>query len=107
MLRAHLCGISLGHSAGVAQHRDRAVSRVSVPPNGVSASRGAPTSSKEITVSWTVVPDASYLVLQSMVPASTCFTQAATGVTTTCWTSGSLKTCQNYWYEVVAQIGVN
>jgi hypothetical protein len=77
-------------------------------PSGVTAACDAPTSSKTIDVSWTAVAHAStYTVYDSTTSVTGTYSSVATGVTTTSWTSGTLKPNKNYWFEVTAIVGSN
>ena len=58
-------------------------------------------------VSWAAVTHATtYTVYQSTTSATSGFTAAATGVTTTSWTSSTLNS-GNYWYKVTVTLGGN
>ncbi len=58
-------------------------------------------------ISWSTVTHASnYTVDQSTTSATTGYTAAATGVTGSSWTSGTLS-ATTYWFEVVALAGTN
>jgi hypothetical protein len=60
----------------------------------------------QITVSWSAVPHAAtYTVYQSTTSASGPYTAAATGLTTTTWTSSVPLAAGTYWYEITATIG--
>src|ERR1700758_5382834 len=60
-----------------------------------------------IKVTWSSVTHAStYSVYQATSAATGPYSLAASGVTTTTWTSGSLAT-GNYWFEVAALQGTN
>jgi hypothetical protein len=60
----------------------------------------------QITVSWSAVPHAAtYVVYQSTTSASGPYTAAATGLTTTTWTSSAPLSTGTYWYEVTATVG--
>ena len=76
-------------------------------PTGVSAACAAPTTSKTIKVSWSAVTHATnYSVYDSTTSATGTYTLVASGVTSP-WTSGTLTTGTNYWFEVVTNVGSN
>jgi hypothetical protein len=91
-------GVAAG-SAGLAQ------SQPATPPATVTATCTSPATAKTITVTWSPVPHATYTVWESTTSATAGFTQVATGLTATTWTSGALKVNRSYWYEVSATIG--
>ena len=75
-------------------------------PSGVAASCPSPTVSKTIKVAWNAVTHAtSYSVYQSTTSATGTYSLAIGGLTTTSWTSGTLTSGTNYWYEVVVLVG--
>jgi hypothetical protein len=75
-------------------------------PGGVGAVCAAPTTAKTIKVTWSAVSLAtSYSVYDATTSASGTYTQVATGVTATSWTSGTLTSGTNYWFKVAALIG--
>jgi len=77
-------------------------------PTGVSATCAAPTISKTIKVSWTAVTHATnYAVYDSTTSATGPYSSIASGVATTSWTSGTLTTGTNYWFEVTVNFGSN
>ena len=47
----------------------------------------------------------SYSVYESTTSATGTYTLAASGITTTSWTSGTLTASTNYWFEVLALVG--
>ncbi len=64
-------------------------------------------SSNTIKVTWSAVTDASSYTVYEATSASTGpYSAAATGITSTSWTSGSLSS-GNYWFEVSAYEGTN
>ena len=76
-------------------------------PTSVAAACTA-SNQKTIIVSWAAVAHAaSYTVFQSTTSALTGYSQVATGVATTSWTSASLATGKQYWYEVTVTVGTN
>ena len=76
------------------------------PPGTVTASCTAPLTARTITVSWNGVSHAtSYNVYVSTTSSTAGFAVVATGVTTTTWTSGTLKNNTTYWYAVAAVAG--
>jgi cellulose 1,4-beta-cellobiosidase len=88
-------------SAGQAQARG-----VPAAPTGATAACTS-SSAKTVKVSWTAVTRAtSYTMYDTTTSASGTYTSAATGVTTTSWTSGTLSAA-NYWFEVAAYAGTN
>ncbi len=77
-------------------------------PTGVTAACTNPSFSKTITVSWTAVTHATtYTVYDSTTSATGTYSSIATGVTTTSWTSGTLTSGTNYWFEVTVSVGSN
>lgn len=63
-------------------------------------------SSSTVTVTWDAVPHAaSYTVYESSTSASSGYAQAATEITATTWTSGTLKKSKSYWFELTATVG--
>ena len=77
-------------------------------PAGIGAACAAPTTSKTVTVSWNTVTHATtYSVYESTTSATGTYTLAASGITTTSWTSGTLTAGAHYWFEVVTTIGTN
>ncbi len=77
-------------------------------PGGVSAACAAPTTSKTVTVGWNTVTHATtYSVYESTTSATGTYTVAASGISTTSWTSGTLTAGTNYWFEVVTTVGTN
>ncbi len=77
-------------------------------PTGVTAACNAPTTAKTIKVSWTAVNHATtYTVYDSTTSATGTYSSIATGVTTTSWTSGTLTSGTNYWFEVTVTVGSN
>ena len=75
-----------------------------VAPTGVSESCGSLFTPK-ITVSWTASTGATgYKIYVSTTSSSSGFTLAASGVSGTSWTSGTL-TNATYWYSVSATYG--
>jgi hypothetical protein len=80
------------------------------PANPVSVCTGV---SPTVKVTWTAVaspahgnPAISYTVFESTTSASSGYSAAATGITGTSWTSGSLAAGE-YWFEVAASYGTN
>jgi hypothetical protein len=76
-------------------------------PTGVAAACVSSTG-YTIKVSWTAPSTrvTKYTVYQATSTTSTPGTYTSTGTaTTTSWTSGTLATGKNYWYEVVASYG--
>jgi cellulose 1,4-beta-cellobiosidase len=64
--------------------------------------------SKTIKVSWTAVTHATtYTVYDSTTSATGTYSSVAAGVATTSWTSGTLSSGTNYWFEVTASVGSN
>jgi hypothetical protein len=85
-----------------------AASIAASPPTGVTATCVSSTG-YTIKISWTA-PNThvtSYTVYQATSTTTTPGTYASvkTGVTTTSWTTGTLTTGENYWYEVVSLFG--
>jgi hypothetical protein len=77
-------------------------------PASVTAACAAPTTAKTIKVSWGAITHAtSYSVYESTTSATGTYTVAASGITTTSWTSGTLTANTNYWFEVVTAVGTN
>lgn len=77
-------------------------------PTGVAAACNAPTTAKTIKVTWTAVVHATtYTIYDSTTSATGTYSAIATGVTTTSWTSSTLTSGTNYWFEVTASIGSN
>lgn len=68
-------------------------------PTNVTATCTNPSTVKTITVSWTAVPRATYLIYQSTTSATAGFSYV-TSTTSLTWTSGSLTYGVKYWYEV-------
>lgn len=93
-------GLGVG-SKGQAQARD-----LPSTPTGVSAACTSPLG-KTIQVTWDAVSTATtYTVYRSTTSATAGFTVAASGVTATSWTSGTLSN-GTYWFQVAAYIGSN
>jgi hypothetical protein len=93
------------HTASSAEAHSQTVPSA---PTGATATCNAPTTAKTIKVSWTAVTHATtYTVYDSTTSATGTYSSIATGVTTTSWTSGSLNTNTNYWFEVTVSIGSN
>ena len=62
---------------------------------------------KTIKVTWSAALHAtSYVIYQSTTSSSSGFTQVATGITATTWTSATLVSGQ-YWYRVATKTGSN
>lgn len=76
-------------------------------PAAPSASASCYLLALQITVSWSAVTHAgSYSVYESTKSSSGPFTVAASGLTTTSWTSPALAT-GTYWFEVTATLGTS
>jgi hypothetical protein len=77
-------------------------------PTGIAATCAAPTTSKTIKVTWNAVTHAtSHSIYDSTTSAGGTYSLVASGVVTTSWTSGTLTSGTNYWFEVVAVVGSN
>ncbi len=77
-------------------------------PASPAAACAAPTTSKTIKVTWSAVAHATaYSVYESTTSATGTYSLVASGVATTSWTSGTLTSGTNYWFEVVAVVGSN
>ena len=77
-------------------------------PIGPTAACAAPTTAKTIQVSWSAVTHATnYTVYDATTSATGTYSVAASGVTGTSWTSGTLHNNTNYWFEVTASVGSN
>ena len=75
-------------------------------PTGAAATCTSATAAT-VTLTWNAVTLASsYDIYESTASASSGYSLAATGVTGTSWTSGSLA-LGNYWFEVAALTGSN
>ena len=75
-------------------------------PGSTGATCAAPTTAKTIKVTWSAVLLAtSYSVYDATTSASGTYTQVASGVIGTSWTSGTLTSATNYWFKVTALIG--
>ena len=75
-------------------------------PTGVSAACLSPLGAT-IKVTWTLVTEAtSFTIYDSTTSATGGYAIIASGVAGATWTSGTLST-GNYWFEVVAHIGIN
>lgn len=75
-------------------------------PTGIGAACATPSGSV-VTVTWNpVVPATSYSVLQSTRSAGGPYKVVASGLVGTSWGSGRLST-GNYWFEVMASVGIN
>jgi hypothetical protein len=75
-------------------------------PGSVGATCAAPTTAKTIKVTWSAVSLAtSYSVYDATTSASGTYTQVASGLTGTSWTSSTLTSGTNYWFKVTALIG--
>ncbi|MGO9659684.1 MAG: hypothetical protein ACLQVK_16800 [Acidimicrobiales bacterium] len=72
-------------------------------PAGVSAACVS-SSSKEITVTWRAVADASTYTVYDSTSVDGTYASKATGETGTTWT-GTISTAGNYWFEVAAYVG--
>ena len=75
-----------------------------VPPSGVTATCTAPNTAKTITVTWTAVAHATYVIYQSTTSATAGYSAVATTAAPS-WTSGNLSSGLTYWYEVSSLIG--
>jgi len=76
-------------------------------PGSPAASCAAPTTAKTITVTWSAVTHATgYTIYDSTTSATGSYSQIGTS-TTSPWTSSTLTSGTNYWFEVVANIGSN
>lgn len=60
-----------------------------------------------VAVSWSAVSRAKYTVYQSSTSSTSGFTQVATGLTATSWTSPTLAAGRSYWFQVAASVGTN
>lgn len=77
-----------------------------VAPAGLAAACVSATGSK-ITVIWIAVSHAtSYTIYDSTTSATSGYSVAVSGVTSTSWTSASLAS-GNYWFEVSSSVGTN
>ena len=77
-------------------------------PTGIAASCAAPTTAKTIKVTWNAVTHATtYSIYDSTTTAGGTYSLMASGVSGTSWTSGTLTSGTNYWFEVVAVVGSN
>jgi len=95
------------HAAAVSSGEAKAQALPSAP-TGVSAACAAPTTAKTIKISWSAVTHATnYSVYDSTTSATGTYGVIASGVTTTSWTSGSLSSGTNYWFEVATNVGSN
>jgi hypothetical protein len=75
-------------------------------PGSVGATCAAPTTAKTVKVTWSAVSLAtSYSVYDATTSASGTYTQVASGISGTSWTSGTLTNSTNYWFKVTALIG--
>jgi hypothetical protein len=72
-------------------------------PAGVSAACMSSTS-KEITVTWGAVADASTYTVYDSTSMNGTYASKATGQTGTSWT-GTISTAGNHWFEVAAYMG--
>lgn len=87
-----------------ASHAQAAAQAAPAAPAGVAA---ACASGRTITVTWSAVAHAaSYTIWQSTTSATGGYTTAASGITTTTWTTPTLSSA-HYWFEVTARVGVN
>jgi hypothetical protein len=76
-------------------------------PTSPSAACSGLLLSPHLVVTWTGVPNAStYTVYQSTTAATGPFVVAATGITTTTWTSPVLGT-GGFWFQISATVGSN
>ena len=76
-------------------------------PASPAATCPAPTSAKTIKVTWTSVTHATgYTIYDSTTSATGTYASIGTA-TTSPWTSGTLTSGTNYWFEVIADIGSN
>jgi hypothetical protein len=77
-------------------------------PGSPAASCNSPLTTKTIKVTWSAVARATtYSVYDSTTTATGTYSLVASGVATTSWTSGTLVSSTNYWFEVLAKIGSN
>jgi len=77
-------------------------------PSAATATCAKSQTSPTVVVAWAgVAPATSYSVLQSTTSATTGYSVAASGLTSTSWTSGSLTAGATYWFEVVTNVGTN
>ena len=75
-------------------------------PTGAASSCQSSTVSK-VTVAWNTVTHATaYSVFQSTTSSTSGFSLAASGISTSPWTSGNLSS-GNYWFKVTATEGSN
>ena len=95
----------VAHVAAGSKGESRA-SVLPAAPTGIAASCAAPTTSETIKVTWNAVTHATtYSVYDSTTTVGGTYSLVASGVSTTSWTSGTLTSGTNYWFEVVAVVG--
>jgi hypothetical protein len=76
-------------------------------PTGVTATCVS-SSQNKLTVTWGAVTRAtSYTLYYSITSSSSGFLVAATGLTSTSWSSPSLSSGRTYWFQVSASVGSN
>jgi len=76
-------------------------------PTGVAAACTGLLLSPKANVTWSAVTHAtSYAVFQSSTSSTSGFSQVASGIVTTSWTSSALGT-GTFWFRVVAYDGTN
>ncbi len=76
-------------------------------PGSPAAGCAAPTTSGTIKVTWSAVTHATgYTIYDSTTSATGAYNQIGNS-TTSPWTSSTLTSGTNYWFEVVATIGSN
>ena len=74
---------------------------------GPAATCAAPSSAKTVTLTWTAVTHATGNTIYASTTSATATDTSIGTVTTSPWTSGTLTSGTNYWFEVVANIGSN
>ncbi len=95
----------LVHVATVNKGESRAQTLPSAP-SSPAASCAAATTAQTIKVTWSAVTHATtYSVYDATTSATGAYSLASSGVATTSWTSGTLTSGTNYWFEVVAEVG--
>ena len=77
-------------------------------PTAAAAACNAPTTAKTVKITWNAVTHAStYSVYDSTTSATGTYSLLASGISTNSYTSGTLMTNKNYWFEVTAVVGSN
>lgn len=95
-------GAASAWSVNASTRTGQGQAQVLSPPASVTGTCTNANTARTVTVTWASVPHATYTIYQSTTSATSGFTVAASAVTGTTWTSGTLSSGSTYWYEVAA-----